>query len=505
MNNAPPQSQLDNIRNLVQYLTPELKAELDELLTAGAPIWSPLPGPQTLAYESEADVIGYGGAAGGGKSDLMCGYVLTKHTKSAIFRRESTELPGIIDRLEAILGNKDGFNGSNKIWRLGAGRQILFGSCPHPGDESKYQGSPKDFLGLDEATRFLESQVRYLMGWVRTTNPHQRCRTLMTFNPPRDAEGQWVIQYFAPWLVEEHPRPAVPGELRWFATIDGKDKELEDGTPFMHGSERITPTSRTFIPSNINDNPYLVATGYVAQLQSLPEPLRSQMLKGDFKAGLEDDQWQVIPTAWVQAAQARWVRRDAKGVMDSVGADIARGGSDKTILARRHGTWFDELIELPAIESQYGDLVAGQILAYRRDLSPIHIDVAGVGGSPFDFLRTNQIQVVPINNANKTHERTADGQLEFVNMRAKCWWRMREALDPMNPYPISLPPDPALRADLCAPKWSLRASGIQIEGKPEVHKRIGRSPDRGDAVVLANIITLKDSIRRPRRVLSGIV
>jgi hypothetical protein len=66
--------------------------------------------------------------------------------------------------------------------------------------------------------------------------------------------------------------------------------------------------SRTFIPSRVSDNPYLMGTGYMTQLQSLPEPLRSQMLYGDFHAGVQDDPWQVIPTAWVEAAMARWKR-----------------------------------------------------------------------------------------------------------------------------------------------------------------------------------------------------
>ena len=61
----------------------------------------------------------------------------------------------------------------------------------------------------------------------------------------------------------------------------------------------IKPLTRTFIPSRVTDNPYLMATGYISTLQSLPEPLRSQMLKGDFEAGTEDDPWQVIPTQWV--------------------------------------------------------------------------------------------------------------------------------------------------------------------------------------------------------------
>lgn len=476
---------------MLPCLTERERAELDRLLTDGVPRWMPLPGPQTMAYESAADIIGYGGAAGGGKTDLACGLALTKHTVTAIFRREATQLTGVIDRLTGIIGSRNGYNGSERIWRLD-GRQVEFGSTPHPGDETKYQGRPKDLLVIDEAANFLESQVRFLMGWVRTTKRGQKCTTLMTFNPPTSAEGQWVIQFFAPWLVDEHPNPAKPGELRWFATIDGKDVEVAGPEPVEHKGETIRPQSRTFIPSRISDNPYLMDTGYMATLQSLPEPLRSQMLKGDFKAGLEDDPWQVIPSAWVKAAQDRWKSRDAKGAMDSMGVDVSRGGRDETIISRRHGVWFDELVCLPGMASPDGPTVAAQVLANRRDRAPVHIDIVGWGSSPYDFLKSNNVQVLGINGAAKAHGISKEGGLSFVNLRAEVWWRMREALDPTNPDPIALPPDPQLRSDLCAPKWALKAGGIQVEAKDEIIKRIGRSPDRGDAVCMALIATLKD-------------
>jgi hypothetical protein len=41
-------------------------------------------------------------------------------------------------------------------------------------------------------------------------------------------------------------------------------------------------------------------------------------------------------------------------------------------------------------------------------------------------------------------------------------------------------------ADLVAPQWKITASGIQIESKDDIKKRLARSPDCGDAVVLAN-------------------
>lgn len=451
--------------------------------------WKPLPGPQTLAYQSQADIIGYGGAAGGGKTDLACGKALTKHRKVMMLRRVGTELTGIEDRLEELIGNKNGYNGQKKIWRAkrgdGVPLQIEFASLPNAGDERGYQGRPHDFLVFDEAANFLEDQVRFLLGWLRTTTPGQKCQALLTFNPPTSAEGRWIIDFFAPWLDPKHPLPAEPGELRWFATIDGEDKEVVDGQPFEHQGELITPMSRTFIPSRVSDNPYLMGTGYMATLQSLPEPLRSQMLNGDFQAGMEDDPWQVCPTAWVEAAMARWKALDRKPRMDSMGVDVARGGRDNTIIARRHDMWFDQPLTYPGKDTPDGPAVAGLVIAALRDQAPIHLDVIGVGASPYDFLQTANQHVLGVNVSEKAMGTDKSGRLRFFNQRSELWWKFREALDPTNNTGIALPPNNQLKADLCAPKWEVQGATIKVESREEIVKRIGRSPDWASAYVLA--------------------
>ena len=481
------------ILDLLPFLTPEERAEVDKILAQDVALWRPLPGPQSDAFNSRAQITGYGGAAGGGKTDLACGLAVTQHQRTMILRREATQLTGIIDRLADLLKSRDGYNGQERIWRL-KGRQIEFGSVPNVGDETKYQGRPHDLLIFDEAANFLEYQVRFLLGWLRTTDPKQRCRALLTFNPPTTAEGRWLIPFFGPWLDDKHPNPAKPGEIRWFATIKGKDEEVESGEPIYSEGEKITPTSRTFIPSRISDNPFLVNTGYMATLQSLPEPLRSQMLKGDFLAGVEDDPWQVIPTAWVDASMARWEPRYSKGRMDSMGSDVARGGRDSHVIARRHGNWFDELIDHPGITTPDGPTAMGQIIQARRDLAPVHIDIIGWGSSPYDFLIQNGVQAIGVNNSAKSYARTKEGSLSFANLRAEYWWQMRESLDPQGLDPVILPPDNQLRADLCAPRWKMTTSGILIESKDDVKKRIGRSPDRGDAACLANHATAPISL-----------
>jgi len=464
--------------------------------------WIPLPGPQLLATRSRADIIGFGGAAGGGKTDLGIGWALTEHHVSAIFRREGTELTAIEDRIRSILGNDDGYNSTKRIWRPPnlPDKQIEFGSVPNAGDELKYQGRPKDLLHLDETTSFLRPQVEFLMGWVRTTLVGQRTRVLMTFNPPVKSEGRWIIEYYAPWLDPHHPNPAQPGEIRFFAQVAERTMEMSDGRKFIlvndepvfdfdpaeHDVSRIiSPKSRTFIPSRIGDNPYLVGTNYMSTLQAMPEPLRSQMLYGDFTAGMQDDAFQVIPTAWVDAAMARWTKGATLPPMDSMGVDVARGGADNTVIARRHGWWFDAPVVYKGIETPDGPKTAGVVITALRNRAPIHIDVIGIGASPYDFLRQAGVQILGVNVAMPSLSKDRTGMLAFYNTRSELWWRMRELLDPANNFGAALPPDSRLKADLCAPLFYPEGKIIRVEGREEIIKRIGRSPDWASAYLLA--------------------
>lgn len=511
----------DDIKLLMEHMSEDERAELAKLVSEDmtAAIWRPMPGPQSKAYYSAADIIGYGGAAGGGKTDLAVGKALTQHTKVAIFRREGTQLTGVLDRLTDLLLSRDGYNGGDRIWRDAGPRkvQIEFGSVPNPGDEAKHQGRPKDLLVLDEAANFLESQVRFLMGWVRSTVPGQKCQTLMTFNPPTSAEGRWIVPFFGPWLDATHPGyPAEPGEIRYCAAVNGVDVWVPDVREFVlhpdgetrvyefnrqdHRKEEIIkPLGRTFIPSRISDNPYLADTGYMSTLQALPEPLRSQMLNGDFSAGMEDDAYQVIPTAWVEAAMARWKPIEPKPEMDVVGVDVARGGRDNTIVFTRHGDWVAPPVVKPGRETPDGPTVAGLVISAVRNAAAINIDVIGVGASPFDFLRSANQDVNGVNVSEAATGTDKSGRLRFVNQRSQLWWDVRDALDPTGDRAVALPPDQKLKADLCAPTWRMSGERVLVEGRDELVKRLGRSPDYASALMLAMIDTPKRKAIRAGR------
>ena len=454
--------------------------------------WIPQVGPQSDAYFSEADLLLYGGAAGGGKTALACGLSCTTARETLFLRREATQLTAVIDEFESIFGSKDGYNGQDKLFRLpewdGVKRKVLFGSTPNPGDETKYQGRPRDNLVIDEAANMLESAVSFLMGWVRSTVPGQRCRTLLCSNPPTSAEGEWLIRWFAPWLDPAHELyPYPPGELLWYARIKGEDTMVEGPDPIEVDGELVRPLSRTFIPARITDNKYLRDTGYMAVLQGLPEPLRSQMLKGDWLAGRQDSDYQVVPSSWIQQAQARWRPKELNPhTITSCGVDPSRGGHDDTTISYREGWYFHALQVYPGHTMKSGNDVAAKVIEdVGTSHCPINVDVIGIGASVVDSLDMHiPGRVVSCNAAGKSTANDWSGSLSFANKRAEWWWRMRDLLNPENAQQVALPPDQTLFAELCAPTYELTPSGIKVESKEQIRKRLGRSTDRADAVIM---------------------
>lgn len=430
-------------------------------------------------------------------SDLLLGIPGISHLRSIIFRRVFPELRGLIDRSREIYNfrgdshAKDSYNEQLHTWRLHDGRVIEFGALQYEKDKESYRGRPHDFYGWDELTEFTESQYRFVNAWNRTTRPGQRCRIIATANPPHTDEGRWIIGYWGPWIDDKHPNPAKPGELRWFAVIDGEDVEVGGPQPITHKGEVVIPRSRTFIPALLADNPYLMRTNYGAVLQGLPEPLRSQMLLGDFKAGITDDQWQVIPTAWVDAAIERGKQnRLPPGPMTTLGVDPSRGGRDQFIIAPRFDNWFAPLIKYKGVQVPDGPTGARLVVEAHQGNAVINVDVIGLGSSVYDSLKDLPgLQVVPINNSQASKMRDKTDKYKLVNVRAASYWKFREALDPENEVGICLPDDNQMRADLVTPRFKVTAQGILVEPKEDIIKRLGRSPDCGDAVVMAHFMT----------------
>jgi len=176
--------------------------------------------------------------------------------------------------------------------------------------------------------------------------------------------------------------------------------------------------------------------------------------------------------------------------MSQLGIDVARGGKDFTVKAPRYETWFPEPIKHPGADTPDGQVIADQVVALEtlghpitKDV-PIGIDIIGVGASPADILRSRGYNVVSL-DARTASSASTKGKLRFANKRAEWWWGMREDLDPNTGQDYALPPGPEVLGDLSAPRWKPTASGVRIEEKEEIIKRIGHSPDVGEAIVYA--------------------
>lgn len=207
---------------------------------------------------------------------------------------------------------------------------------------------------------------------------------------------------------------------------------------------------------------------------------------GEFAAS---DQDSVIPLAWVEAANERWLAwREAGGIEEgatSLGVDVARSGADKTVIAVLVG---DVVVEIRRASHRdtmsTTGTVAGMVRA-RPGAKPV-VDVIGVGGGVVDRLRELRLPVVAFNASESTDRKDRSGELGFLNKRAAAWWALRDMLDPANDATLALPPEDTLTGDLVAPKWHVASSGrIQVESKDEIRRRIGRSTDDADAVVMA--------------------
>jgi hypothetical protein len=204
------------------------------------------------------------------------------------------------------------------------------------------------------------------------------------------------------------------------------------------------------------------------------------------------DEFSVIPMGWIDQAQQRWLEwEEATGGKPSeetrliTGADIARFGGDKTAFAYRYGDVITKVETMPKRDTMgTAVLLAGKLSQHRGDLGVV--DTNGVGAGTYDALKKSGHYCLGINVGNRTSLVDSTGQIEFYNLRAALMWKLREALDPARKPTLCLPPDDQLAVDLSSPRWKTVPGGkIVIESKDDLRKRIGRSPDKGDAVALA--------------------
>lgn len=233
-----------------------------------------------------------------------------------------------------------------------------------------------------------------------------------------------------------------------------------------------------------------------------------QRVLGEFAA---DDAEGMIPLAWVEAAIERWrawrAKRDAldeaqraKAAKASyVGVDVARGGDDKNVLAPLIEE--DDLTvvsEIRRVELRQDTMqTTGQVVGIMIETgaTPV-VDVLNMGAGVVDRIREQardekskifERRVLAFNASNRTGARDSTGEFGFANLRSASWWTLRERLDPASKAkPVALPDDDNLIGEVTSIRYRvLSGAVIQVESKDVLRtpKRLGRSPDTGDAVM----------------------
>lgn len=225
-----------------------------------------------------------------------------------------------------------------------------------------------------------------------------------------------------------------------------------------------------------------------AKLWGVNSALYQNHVLGEFCA---DDEDAIIPLRWAEAAIDRWRAWEAEGgVIDPdgphiVGVDVAHKGPDKSVAAIRHGNVITE-IRAWSREDTMG--TSGRLAAILQGDSTLKasIDVIGVGAGVYDRCKELGLNVEAFDVRKKTTRKDATGSFGFMRLRDAAWHNLREMLDPARGATLALPPDDELLGDLTALHFQHMSDGkIKVEEKADLRKRIGRSPDRGDAVVAA--------------------
>lgn len=202
-------------------------------------------------------------------------------------------------------------------------------------------------------------------------------------------------------------------------------------------------------------------------------PLYQVRVLGDFPTSSDD---QIISISAVEAAKARETD-PADPVV--IACDVARYGSDETVIVERRG----DHVRIVGVHSGKSLMeTAGRILdATRAAQETAHtvrvvVDDAGLGGGVTDRLRELGVRVEAFNGAQSAN----DPDL-YPNRRSEAWFAFAEHLPT-----VDLDTDEQLAADLVAPRYSLDSNGRRaVEPKDTTKRRLGRSPDRADAVLMA--------------------
>lgn len=201
----------------------------------------------------------------------------------------------------------------------------------------------------------------------------------------------------------------------------------------------------------------------------------------------------LIPFEWIELANKRWdeMAKDNYKPNKScrLGVDVAGMGRDSSVLVPRYGNWVEKFDIHQSAGHADHMAVAGAIVPYvkKKKKNKAFIDTIGEGAGVFSRLEEqhfyNCYSTKFSENARGLNDVT--GQYEFANMRAYCYWSLRDWLNPKNGFDPALPRCEFFTEEVTNTHWLFRSDGkIIIEPKEKIKERLGRSPDAADGLAL---------------------
>nr|DAJ66159.1 MAG TPA: Large subunit terminase [Caudoviricetes sp.] len=387
----------------------------------------PQAGPQTMFMASSADIVIYGGAAGGGKTYALLLEMLRhkdiKNFGAVIFRKNFTQITaegGLWDssvKLYTQVPDAEQRKSPKLHWKFKGGK-LTFAHLDREEDLQAWQGTEIAYLGFDELTHFSRHQFLYMLSRNRSTcgvKPYVRA----TCNPDSDS---WVADFVSWWINQDtgYPIRERSGVVRYMCVIN--DVIYWGDTPedlaSNHGINPEECKSVTFIASKLEDNKILMKSdpSYLSNLKAMTEVDMERLLYGNWKIKAQagryfkrtqipiDGYYEKIPddvVYWCRAWDLAATDEDENGdadytagvligirknnryiVADVINKQVKAGDVEKlirmTAISDRKKYGFSYRVRIPQDPGGAGKIVAKQ---YLNGLSGFDVKAEPVSGS----------------------------------------------------------------------------------------------------------------------------
>lgn len=291
--------------------------------------------------------------------------------------------------------------------------------------------------------------------------------------------------YFDGVVMDEvaQMKPEVWGEIIRPALADRNGWAVFIGTP--KGVNLFSQTYDKALELMSKGDPEWIAMLYsVDQTNVIPEKelasLKNEMSENEFRQEFLCDFNAAADNALIsidlvrEAATRQYREHQYASAPRIMGVDVARFGSDSSVIFKRQGlVAFEPIIIRKFDNVAVAQLVAMQIVEFKPDA--VFIDL-GEGAGVIDKLRELGFTVTEVAFGGGANEPD-----KYANRRMEMWWNMAEWLRSGG----AIPPSTLLQADLCAPTYGFNNKGLKIlEAKDKIKERLGRSTDLADALAL---------------------